>query len=75
MLTLDKLSLNTTAQIRSVSENPFRNKLLDMGLYPGQVLKITHKAPFGDPLAVKLEDSMLMLRKAEASNIEVVELD
>jgi len=46
-----------------------------MGLYPGQIIKVTNKAPFGDPLAIKLEDGMLMLRLAEASSIEVEEIE
>lgn len=72
--TLDKLLVNQSAEIKSVGNGPNRDKLFDMGLYPGQVIQMINKAPFGDPVAVKLNSGMLMLRVAEASNIQVEEL-
>jgi len=54
-----------------VQEGPIASRLADMGLYPGQLVRVLFKAPFGDPLAVAVGEYTLSLRKAEAALIEV----
>jgi len=70
-LTLDQLIVGKKAVIKAVSENDISPKLMDMGLYPGKVIQMVFKAPFGDPLAVDVEGYTLSLRKKEASLVEL----
>ena len=47
-------------------------RLLALGVYPGASLQLLRRAPLGDPIQVRVESSLLSLRKAEASAIRVV---
>ena len=47
-------------------------KLLEMGVLPGSEVVISQIAPFGDPIAIKLSDYLLALRKDEAETVIVV---
>lgn len=44
-------------------------KLLEMGCLPGTQVTMTHIAPFGDPIAVKVSGYVLSMRKDEAETI------
>lgn len=48
-----------------------RQRILDMGLTKGAVVKVRRMAPLGDPLEVTVRGYELSLRKAEARCIEV----
>ena len=52
-----------------------RQHFLDMGLIPGVEVTLVKYAPMGDPLEVRLHGYELTLRKADAGQIEVVEID
>ena len=47
------------------------SRLLDLGFTPGEDVVITHTAPFGDPLVIRVRGALLALRKREASWIFV----
>lgn len=71
-MTLDKLSIGSSAVIRTVGgEGALRQHLLDMGMIPGQVLTVKKYAPLGDPIEVLVNGYTLTLRKADAAGIEV----
>ena len=44
-------------------------KLLEMGCLPGTEVKMSCKAPFGDPVCIKVSGYALSLRKEEAATI------
>ncbi len=46
-------------------------RLLDLGFTPGEVIAVTHHAPLGDPLVVRVRGALLALRKREAAWIWV----
>ena len=46
-------------------------RLLEMGLYEGEEVEVVGFAPLGDPLEIRLGNSRLSLRRAEAAGIEV----
>ena len=46
-------------------------RLLDLGFTPGEVVAVTHHAPLGDPLVVRVRGALLALRKREAAWIWV----
>jgi ferrous iron transport protein A len=47
------------------------DRLLDLGLTPGEEVSVTHAAPLGDPLIVRVRGALLALRKREAAWIWV----
>jgi Fe2+ transport system protein FeoA len=48
---------------------------MEMGLLEGQEIAFLFKAPFGDPIAIEVNDYVLSLRLDEAQYIEVESLD
>ena len=48
-----------------------KRRLVDMGLTPGTVVKVTKIAPLGDPLEVSLRGYELSLRKEDAGQIQI----
>jgi len=47
----------------------YRNKLISMGLIPGQSFFVVRFAPFGDTLQIKINDFSLSLRGKELQNL------
>jgi ferrous iron transport protein A len=47
-------------------------KFLEMGLLPGSEVTVGHIAPFGDPIAIKMIDYLLAIRKDEAATVLVI---
>jgi ferrous iron transport protein A len=46
-------------------------RLLDLGFTPGETIAVTHLAPLGDPIVVRVRGALLALRKREAAWIFV----
>ncbi|GAA0115377.1 MULTISPECIES: FeoA family protein [Clostridium] len=70
MNTLDQLSIGEKIKVKSIEkDSAVKRKLLDMGITPGVELKVTGKAPFGDPLEILVRGYKLTLRKDEAKVI------
>ena len=68
---LSELKINTYAIILSnnVLNKKSRIRLLEMGLVPGSLIKVTKIAPLGDPIAVLIRGYELCISKREASYI------
>ena len=66
-------SAHTGNRLRVVNldDNDLRLKLIEMGFVNGQELELIYKAPFGDPIAVRVGSYTLSLRLDEAASIEV----
>jgi Fe2+ transport system protein FeoA len=58
-------------KVKQVLPSVLSSKLLEMGFYTGKEVEILYKAPFGDPIAVRVGDYVLSMRKSEANLIEV----
>ena len=71
MTTLDTLKIGQTATIQSFKDEFLSLKLIEMGCLPGEMIKLTNIAPFGDPIAIEVSGYLLSLRKREASTIVV----
>ena len=71
--TLQELSPGESGMIVSVGNQSGAVKrwLVDMGLTPGTVVKVTKIAPLGDPLEVSLRGYELSLRKEDAGQIQI----
>lgn len=71
-LRLGSLKKGDRAQITEVEDSPNCIRLLEMGLLEGTQVEIVHEAPFGgDPIAVRVRDTLIALRRNEANQIRV----
>jgi ferrous iron transport protein A len=52
-------------------DKEYRQKLFSLGLVRGEILRVTKKAPLGDPIEVCLNGSKVSLRKEEATELIV----
>jgi ferrous iron transport protein A len=72
MTNLSKLALGTSARVTSIGAiGPMKRRLMDMGLVPGEVVKVIKVAPLGDPIEISVKSYSLSLRKKEAEGIAV----
>ena len=53
------------------SIGPIRRRLMDMGVIPGETVKVEKVAPMGDPIEITVKSYNLSLRKNEAKGIEI----
>ena len=52
------------------AESAYTAQLRRLGLVPGTLIKVVRRAPFGDPLEIRLRGYSLALRPDEASSLE-----
>ena len=71
MANLADLKIGEKGEIVGFTDELLSLKLLEMGCLPGTEVVLTHLAPFGDPIAVKVSGYVLSMRKDEASTIVV----
>ena len=72
-MTLDKLKIGESARVTAVGgKGTLRQHILDMGVIPGCVVKLTKLAPLGDPMEFVIRGYTLSLRKADAAKIEII---
>ncbi|MGI6258171.1 MAG: FeoA family protein [Anaerovoracaceae bacterium] len=75
-MNLDQLRPGKTGRIVSVyGKGATRRRYLDLGLTPNTLVLVRKVAPLGDPMEIALRGFELTLRKEEAKNIEVEEID
>jgi len=71
-MTLQTAEPGSTSRIRSLSGDPaIRERLAELGLTPGQTVRMLRRAPLGDPLEVLVRGYRLAVRRDEAAAIEV----
>ncbi len=76
MKTLRELRPGQKGTVVSLGEKgPARRRLMDMGITPGVEIEVVKVAPLGDPIEVNLRGYELSLRKDEANQIQVNQLD
>lgn len=58
-------------KITSLSLNDvMRRRLLDLGFVKGALVEVVRKSPLGDPIAFRVSQTTIALRKEESSKIE-----
>ena len=75
---MDRTTLSTlghgdhclVAQIAS-EQAELKSRLYALGIIPGSKIEILRFAPLGDPMQVKVGNSLISIRKSEAEVIEV----
>ena len=53
------------------ASRPSLTRLRELGLVPGTPVKVTRRAPLGEPIDIELRGSQLAMRNADAAFIEV----
>jgi ferrous iron transport protein A len=44
-------------------------RLKEFGLVKGEIVRVVHQAPLGDPIAVKIRGTIVALRRDEADHV------
>ena len=71
-MTLDQVQPKTKVLIKKISgEKAAKRRLMDLGLIPGVNVYVNKRAPLGDPIELKVKNSVLSIRKRDAENITV----
>lgn len=71
MISLNQLEKGIKAVIASIETDQLPLKLIEMGCLPGNKIELIQKAPFKDPLYIKIDESYLAIRKETAQHIFV----
>lgn len=71
MRTLSELRVGEVAFLVSIETHELQLKLLTMGCTPQTQIEIINIAPLGDPMAIKVGNCTLSIRKQDASKIKV----
>ncbi len=70
--TLANLEIGADAQVVDVTgTDSLRLRLIEMGFVPGTAVRVVKRAPFGDPLELRLRGGHISLRAAEAARISI----
>ncbi|MCX7983024.1 MAG: ferrous iron transport protein A [Syntrophales bacterium] len=69
---LSKMKPGQSAFIISIEgRSKAKRRLMDMGIMPGEIIRLVNVAPFNNPLGVMIRRSRFILRLEEADNIQV----
>ena len=75
---MDRTSLSTLGHgdhclvVEIASEHAeLRSRLYALGIIPGSKVEVLRFAPLGDPMQIKVGNSLISIRKSEAKVIEV----
>ncbi|AVP53662.1 hypothetical protein K144313037_09820 [Clostridium tetani] len=71
MKNLKDITIGDSVKVLSISNDVSKRRLMDMGLIPGVTVKVTGKAPLGDPIEILVRGYKLTLRQKEAESILV----
>lgn len=71
-ITLDKGKVGNSYVVLNIKEgSKVKRRIMDLGLVKGTQIKLEGRAPFGDPIEIRLRGYKLTLRKEEAKDIVV----
>jgi len=73
LISLNKLLIGQQGKIVSLDfeDKGTKNRFVAMGITPSKLIELAHVSPFGDPLAFKIGEKKVVLRKSESSKIFV----
>ncbi len=74
-MTLKDSQTGMVVRIDSVGNSKLKNRLMTMGLIPGTKVEILRSAPMGDPIAIRLRSYNLAMRKDDAEQIQVTQIN
>ena len=68
---LSDLRKGDSCVIESFTDEQMKQKLLEMGCLPGEVITVYRFAPLGCPMAISVSGSVLSIRTDEADTVIV----
>jgi Fe2+ transport system protein FeoA len=68
---LSEIIVGEKVTVEHITHPYLNTKLIEMGMHAGLKLELLYKAPFGDPIAISMNGSILTLRLDEAKYIQV----
>ena len=72
---LDRLTIGQRARIVALrGDLVLVQRLMEMGMLEGDEVELLAVAPLGDPIELRLGDSRLSVRRADAARVEVESL-
>lgn len=73
VFSLNLLKIGERATIASIDSMDLPSKFFEMGLLPGNVVEVKHKAPFSGPIGLLIHPTnmLIAIRKSEAVHILV----
>ncbi len=71
MLVLAQLKKGETAVIKGFEDESLGLALNELGLLVGEVVEYSGRAPLGDPICIKSQESFISLRQKEAAKVLV----
>ncbi|MDH4477966.1 MAG: FeoA family protein [Verrucomicrobiaceae bacterium] len=74
--TLADLPIDTPAIIeRFLGAKPSLTRLRELGLVPGAQVEVIRRAPLGEPIEIRLRESHIAMRNADAAFIAVLPIE
>lgn len=71
IINLDDGEIGNLIKITSLNlDGVMRRRLLDLGFVQGAIVEVIRKSPLGDPIAFRVSQTTIALRKEESSKIK-----
>lgn len=75
MYSLDNLEIGKTAKVISINnKGSIKRRLLDLGIVPSSLITAVLGSPFNDPIAYKVKNAIVAIRKSDSRDIMVEEV-
>jgi len=72
LMTLKKILPGQTCMIQAINaQSALGQRLFDLGLVPGQLVKVLRNAPLNDPVELEIDGYLISLRREEAGCVAV----
>lgn len=71
MLKLSELKVGESATVHQINDEKLIYRLMELGLLPGEVVKVEYIAPLGDPIAITVSNYQLSMRVSDADKVIV----
>ncbi len=69
--TLDKLGIGKSAKVICINNSSIKRRLMDIGLIEDNIVSCYLVSPLNDPIAYKIKNAIIAIRKSDSKNIEV----
>ena len=66
---------NTPLSIIKIEDAPYKSKLYELGIFKGQIIRWELSAAFSGPIAIRVNESLISLRKEDVEIIHVEKIE
>jgi Fe2+ transport system protein FeoA len=71
-VTLNQMKVGQKASIKALYCTGInRRRMMDLGILPGTVIEAAFVSPLNDPVAYRVRDTLIALRREQAKEIEI----